>query len=225
MMSFIENDVEFKVERKIILKMICLLSKIHNLFSKLDFKPKHKIKGFHDRRYYFENLKVWYRKENKKNFKFGREVFEFIEKNFDVDFFENLKDFQIIHGDCRFDNFLYDSKKDTIYIVDIDTIMKGSVYLDVGDFCRSISSKIDYFDERLLKEIFDEYNKFSKKPLDYDIYLSSIKQIGLELMVRYFTDYLGDNYFKILENKEKYLEDKIKQLQKLCSWILNLEKT
>ena len=218
MMEFIEHENLSTISKSHILKMTSLLAKIHNLFRTSNFHPSHKIKGFRKRESYLSNLNLWYEKhKNKKQFE--KETFNFIKQNFQTNFFKKAKNKQLIHGDVRVDNFLYNPKIDKLYIIDLDTSMRDSKYIDIGDFGRSVLSKTPNPKKDLLKEIFNTYNKTSNTHIEWDLFLKSINQISLELLIRYFTDYLGNNYFRVTENKKEYLKSKIQQLQSINNFI------
>ncbi|NQU35043.1 MAG: phosphotransferase [Bacteroidetes bacterium] len=47
---------------------------------------------------------------------------------------------RITHNDTKLDNILFDLKNDCTYIINLDTVMKGSILFDFGDMVRSITS-------------------------------------------------------------------------------------
>jgi Ser/Thr protein kinase RdoA (MazF antagonist) len=47
---------------------------------------------------------------------------------------------QLIHGDPKVANYLYDASREPFSLLDFDTVMIGSVYTDIGDLLRSMSS-------------------------------------------------------------------------------------
>lgn len=128
---------------------------------------------------------------------------------------EGLKDgsipLRVTHNDTKINNILMDSKTgEARAIIDLDTIMPGSMLYDFGDAIRSgaITAKED---EKDLSKIGINLNLFKayakgfcdalkhsitekeKELLAYSVYLLTI-----EVAIRFLTDYLmGDVYFKI----------------------------
>ncbi len=112
--------------------------------------------------------------------------------------------------DCKISNVLFNRKETTIKaIVDFDTLMRGSYYLDFGDMVRSSCSRleehvleynsspfsIEYF-ERLAKSFWGtlSVNGFSTEP--ELVYLGIINVIWQQA-TRFMSDHLNhDAYFK-----------------------------
>lgn len=145
-----------------------------------------------------------------------------------IDLISNIKECSIIwdslgknipirvtHNDTKLNNILIDKNtNEGIAVIDLDTIMPGSVLFDIGDGIRSACS--NSFEDELDKDkIFlnleltknylngylDEMGPFLKKEEIAYIGLS-IKTLTYELAVRFLTDYInGDIYFKTRYNE------------------------
>lgn len=117
----------------------------------------------------------------------------------------------ITHNDPKINNVLFD--KDTLdvkAVIDLDTVMKGTVLFDFGDALRSLftGENEDSKDLSLLKVNFDIYeaylngyysqmkNVLNKKEIS--LLPKAVAIITMELCIRFLTDYIeGDIYFGI----------------------------
>ncbi len=130
------------------------------------------------------------------------------------DYIEIEKDIKkrIIHGDPKVSNFLFDEKTHkVISIIDIDTIMPGSILFDFGDMVRSFANK-SYEDSQIKERIFnpDIYNALKEGYLsEANEFLSPIEKESLDLSaltvaliqcIRFLTDYYNlDVYYHVNE--------------------------
>lgn len=117
---------------------------------------------------------------------------------------------RVTHNDTKFNNLLLDAiTKDPVAVVDLDTIMQGSVCYDFGDAIRAGCNSAEE-DERDLSKVWFDFDKYSAFAQGY---VGELKDLltqteldnlafGCILMtfecgVRFLTDYLqGDTYFK-----------------------------
>lgn len=117
---------------------------------------------------------------------------------------------RITHNDTKINNILFDKDHNILCIIDLDTIMPGSILFDFGDAIRTLGnsaaedeadvSKIsfqkDYF-ESFTKGYLTESRKFLTT-LEKDNLVYSCRYMVWEQAVRFLTDYLnGDTYYKI----------------------------
>lgn len=129
---------------------------------------------------------------------------------------------RVTHNDTKLNNILMDkSSNEGIAVIDLDTVMPGSVLFDIGDGIRSACSN-SFEDETDINKIFlnldltkcylngylDEMGDYlNKEELEY--IALSIKTLTYELVLRFLTDYLnGDTYFKVkypLHNKDRFM--------------------
>lgn len=99
---------------------------------------------------------------------------------------------------------------DYMAVIDLDTIMPGSLLYDYGDGIRSTSSKTSEDEKDLSKvgidlDLFRSYTDgYMSEMADYlteeevSLMAESIRIITLELSIRFLNDYInGDTYFKI----------------------------
>lgn len=119
--------------------------------------------------------------------------------------------YRVTHNDTKINNVMMNSDTgDFLAVVDLDTVMPGSLLYDYGDGVRAAASTAKEDETDLSKiglnlEFFEAYTKgFLSEMAPYitDAELSlmgeSIRIITLELAMRFLNDYInGDTYFKI----------------------------
>jgi len=118
---------------------------------------------------------------------------------------------RITHNDTKFNNVLLDEQTNrALAVVDLDTVMTGSVLYDFGDMVRTVTSPTAE-DERDLSRVRVSLPLFEKLLQGYlesagsfltsaerELLVSAGKLITFETGLRFLTDYLlGDTYFRI----------------------------
>jgi len=134
---------------------------------------------------------------------------------------ENKIPLRICHNDPKISNFLFDDKFNVICLIDLDTVMLGTVLTDIGDAIRTIcvsrnenESNLNqlYFRSDYFKHFLNSYFKVNKTNLNsYEInnIVKSIELIFLEQGIRFLTDYLTDNtYFKVSYKRQNLVRAK-----------------
>ena len=193
------------------------LAEFHVSLKELDYKKiKEPIKdfcNFNDRILQYQESTIHgdsHRLKNTQNF------MSEIESNLKYihDYIKIEKDIKkrIIHGDPKVSNFLFDDKTHkVISIIDIDTIMPGSILFDFGDMVRSFANK-SHEDSQIKERIFnpDIYNALKEGYLsEANEFLSPIEKESLDLSaltvaiiqcIRFLTDYYNlDVYYHVNE--------------------------
>ena len=125
---------------------------------------------------------------------------------------------QVIHGDCKVSNLLFDIQTDRVLkVVDLDTLMYGHPAWDFGDLMRSICTKLTHSGSvqelaiaRIEKAVSGFFSEFGIAGLsDKDIYAFAIAPAYMSFMlgVRFLSDHFaGDQYFNVFylgENLER----------------------
>jgi len=119
--------------------------------------------------------------------------------------------FRVTHNDTKVNNVLM--KKDNgefLAVIDLDTVMPGSLLFDYGDGIRSTASnakedEIDLDKVYINLELFEAYTDGYMSEMapyltktELSLMGESIRIITLELAIRFLNDYInGDTYFKI----------------------------
>ncbi len=142
---------------------------------------------------------------------------------------------RVVHNDTKINNVLFDNDTQEFRcVIDLDTIMPGSVLYDIADAIRSGSatsfedetdlSKVT-IDMNLVEAFLEGYLSIMKDELtDEEIknIPNAIKIITLELAMRFLTDYInGDVYFKIDYSRPKLNLERAQNQIKLAKEIEN----
>lgn len=135
--------------------------------------------------------------------------------------------YRVTHNDTKVNNVMMNVKTgDYMAVIDLDTVMKGSLLFDYGDGIRSTASdaaedETDLNKVHLNLELFEAYTRgFLSEMAPYiteeELALmgESIRIITLELAIRFLNDYInGDTYFKT--NYDKHNLDRTRNQLRL----------
>lgn len=217
MYAFIEGNVYDTVERP---EHFYCAAKAFGKFQKLlsDFpveKLYETIKRFHDTRWRFENLEAAIREDKYSRLAEVKNEVEFAlarkcEAGKVIDRIEKGEiPLRVTHNDTKFNNVLLDDDGNGLCVIDLDTVMPGSMLYDYGDSIRfgathaaEDEQNLDLVDVDL--ELFEAYTKGFLEALgdritdgELELLAFSAKLMTLECGIRFLTDYLeGDTYFK-----------------------------
>ena len=118
--------------------------------------------------------------------------------------------YKVTHNDTKLNNVLIDNETGkALCVIDLDTIMAGSICYDFGDAIRfgcnkTLEDESDFSKVEFDIELFEEYVKGYLLALGDNVEKSEIDNLALgalvityECGIRFLTDYLnGDTYFK-----------------------------
>lgn len=117
---------------------------------------------------------------------------------------------RVTHNDTKFNNVLLDSNDKGQCVIDLDTVMPGYVYFDVGDGLRTGASTADEHeldlqkvdvDLAMINAFAEGYIEPTKKLLsdeEMDILPKSGIYMSFIMGLRFLTDYLqGNKYYKV----------------------------
>ena len=118
---------------------------------------------------------------------------------------------RVTHNDTKINNILFDKQNgEALCVIDLDTVMPGSMLYDFGDALRIGASTAAEDETDLSKVHFDEkiFKAFAKGYIgevkdvmakrEAELFAFSVKLMTYECGIRFLTDYLnGDTYFKI----------------------------
>ncbi len=135
---------------------------------------------------------------------------------------------RVTHNDTKLNNVLFDTETEkAICVIDLDTVMPGSLLYDFGDALRygantAAEDETDLdkvtFDLELFKAFakgFLEEVKDSMTEKEIELLPFSAKLMTFECGIRFLTDYLnGDTYFKIKYDTHNL--DRARNQLKLC---------
>ena len=143
---------------------------------------------------------------------------------------------RVTHNDTKINNILFDEETGkAVCVIDLDTVMPGSMLYDFGDALRMGASTAAEDETDLNKVWFDEtaFAAFAKGYLsemkdsltetEVKLLPLSAKLLTYECGIRFLTDYLnGDTYFKI--HREHHNLDRARNQFKLVADIASKEK-
>ena len=243
--QFIENSVsyDYSVDPQIVYNTGKAFGNFQRLLA--DY-PMHKleetIKDFHDTR-------KRYRKLRDRALKVAREIV-FILKREDIcslimdELGTDAVPLRVTHNDTKVNNVMMNMNTgDYLAVIDLDTVMPGSMLFDYGDGIRSTASTTAEDERDLTKvklnlELFKMYtdgylSEMAPFLTERELMLmgESIRIITLELAIRFLNDYInGDTYFKIdyeehnlvrARNQLELIKDIESKLPVIESYILN----
>jgi hypothetical protein len=126
---------------------------------------------------------------------------------------------RITHNDCKLNNLLFDADGHAICVVDLDTVMPGTLLFDFGDMGRTMLSPVAE-DSTELDRVDVRHGHFAAlargyiqgcgellAPLERDNLVFAARMVTGVIGLRFLTDHLdGDRYFRVahpLHNLER----------------------
>ena len=213
-LPFIENTQSFDhiIDVKMVSEASWCMGEFYQL---LDGFPTEKlcqtIPNFHNGEYYLNTLLISRDKATKQR----KEAAEIVLNKVDevshmlIQFDQLVEESptRVVHFDTKINNFLFDDKMKVKALIDLDTLMPGSVYSDIGDMIRTYANvhgeESTAFDqiqanEQIIAEIIQCFcQKISLSPQEKKNLRFAGKAITLMQCVRFLTDFLmGDIYYK-----------------------------
>lgn len=142
---------------------------------------------------------------------------------------------RVTHNDTKINNILFDQESGkAVCVIDLDTVMPGSMLYDFGDALRiggstAAEDEVDlnkvWFDERAFEAFAKGYLSEMRQALtaqELALLPLSVKLMTYECGIRFLTDYLnGDTYFKI--HREHHNLDRARNQFKLVADIAGKE--
>lgn len=217
---YIENSVSYDIstDRKIFYEAGIVIGEFHNMLDGFDANKLYPvIKDFHNtpKRYekflsVLNNASDELKETCKEEIAFFKDnvfIANTIQKLID----ENKMPLRVTHNDTKLNNLMFQHKTNRgLCLIDLDTVMPGSLCFDFGDFIRSACNKGEEDAKDLSTVIFQkdlciEFVKgFLEKSKDSitDVELNNLIMGALDMTyecgMRFLTDYLeGNVYFKV----------------------------
>ena len=134
----------------------------------------------------------------------------------------NTIPYRVTHNDTKVNNVLMNKETlDYLAVIDLDTVMPGSMLFDYGDGIRStactcLEDEHDLTKVKIDLELFESYTRGYLNEIsdcitqeELNLMAKSIEIITLELAIRFLNDYInGDTYFKVEYNKQNLYRTK-----------------
>jgi Ser/Thr protein kinase RdoA (MazF antagonist) len=201
--EYIAHDESTRSNKDAIASAAAMLGHFHCVMEECTYTPKYSIPNFHATDAIICKMKRVFEDFQKvTDVAPYREIFEYIVGNIPLHYLPANMRRTLIHGDPKFDNFLF-KENHAIALIDFDTIMIGSRLLDVGDGLRSWC-RYDGF--KFNKDVFEAalagYNKAATLEVTWEEAWNATALITLELAARFLIDCFEESYFEW--NSEKY---------------------
>jgi thiamine kinase-like enzyme len=188
----------------------------HNMLSDFHEPLTDILPGFHNMRFRFQQWdEVINKLSSEIKSKYSLEI-NWIESRreemmiFREQFENNTIPTRVAHNDAKLLNVLFDTKNEVLCLIDLDTVLYGSVLYDYGDAIRSytntgdeddinpgnVSMKMEYFNS-FTKGYLEKASPFLITA-EIDSLAFSARYISFEQVLRFLMDYLdGSHYYKI----------------------------
>ena len=191
-----------------------LLGKFHDTLSEHNYIFKHQIKNFHNTEKiitYFKKLLKNLPDVSRYNeiIATGRDMISFYEK---MDKKINSLPNRTIHGDPKINNIVFTTdKKEALCLLDLDTLGKNKIILDIGDAARTWCNdaneddiKNSKFNPKTLKQMVRGYVETARFVTNAELnaIVEGIETILIEQISRFLTDAIEESYYTL--QKEKY---------------------
>jgi Ser/Thr protein kinase RdoA (MazF antagonist) len=201
-MSFIESDAKPNTDmsnQAVMKKCGSMLARWHVSIALLDYEPQHKIEHFHDTKHYADTLEALiYKMPNEETQDFSSAVLA------SYNGLPELPDYgdQLLHGDPRTDNMLFRDGEPFTFI-DLDTVMRGPVWIDLGDMLRSLGEnaikKGGEVPVDIIEVVAESYRQEAHPEAGMKEFrgwaFAAMKLITSELTMRFLNDIVEDRYF------------------------------
>lgn len=170
-----------------------ILGRLHRSLAKLDYEPRHKLPHFHDTEFYADELFKAIPKLSQSGMELAYDLLRVYHTELGS---LPRASHQLIHGDPRTNNMLYRDGKPFTFI-DWDTLMKGTIWVDIGDMLRSIGEDalkngkpVPLEDMNQLIEGYRQTYCPDEDPVKFrKTALLAGQTIALELAMRFVADY------------------------------------
>ncbi|MGL4986144.1 MAG: phosphotransferase enzyme family protein [Treponemataceae bacterium] len=174
------------------------------------------IPRFHDMHWRYEQLEKAIKNDEKKRLQSVQSEIDFLLANKERGMLltdglaQGKLQERITHNDTKLNNILFDEKTgDALCVIDLDTVMPGTVLFDTGDLIRTATNCVDEDETDLSKVIFNApiFEAIITGYMTEAHFLSTYEKsllgesgriITQIMAVRFLTDFLnGDVYYKI----------------------------
>ena len=186
------------------------------------------IKDFHDTKKRYDKLIKDINNLSNDRVKEAYQEIEFIIKHENIcnliinKLNNNTIPYRVTHNDTKVNNVLMNKETlDYLAVIDLDTVMPGSMLFDYGDgirstACTSLEDEHDLAKVKIDLELFESYTRGYLSEIsdcitqeELNLMAKSIEIITLELAIRFLNDYInGDTYFKVEYNKQNLYRTK-----------------
>ena len=220
MYGFIDNSISYNssVDNKIVYNTGKAFGNFNRLLNDYPIDElEETIKDFHNTEKRFQKLLSDIEKDPEKRVaNVYKEIVEIIKRHKICSLITKSLDagtipYRVTHNDTKVNNVMMNKDTgDYLAVIDLDTVMPGSLLFDYGDGIRSTSStaledEIDLSKVSIDLKMFESYTDGYMSEMadcitkdEINLMAESVRIITLELCIRFLNDYInGDTYFKV----------------------------
>lgn len=175
------------------------------------------IPNFHDMRMRYSNFKEAIKNNSQHRVELVQNEINYLLENEERGYIiiDELKNnnlpLRVTHNDTKINNILFNKDgSDALCVIDLDTVMPGTILFDTGDMIRTATSSIEEDDVNYqnmkinidyFKSLLEGYLSIASKYItkrEKELIVESGRNITQIMAVRFLTDYLeGDVYYSI----------------------------
>lgn len=168
-----------------------LVARFHIDVQDFDYEPVHRIEHFHDTAYYAARLTELLDELTYTQRLLANRALQAYEEVPHID-----SDEQLLHGDPKFNNILF-RQGEPFTLIDFDTVMRGSAWIDIGDMLRSLGGLAR--PKSSVEDAVSAYYKTTEPDIDFKFFsraaYTAQRRITVELAMRYLIDVVEGSYF------------------------------
>lgn len=193
------------------------------------------IVDFHNTQKRYKNLKTAIENDKLGRVEIAKDEVDFTKRCYDslCDILEKINNnefkIRVTHNDTKLNNILIDNKtNEGICVIDLDTVMPGTMLYDFGDSIRfgastAVEDEQDLSIVRMDLSLFEHFTSGflsstidSLEDIEIEYIPMSCKLITFECGIRFLEDYLnGDQYFKTADDRPNHNLDRARTQFKL----------
>jgi thiamine kinase-like enzyme len=175
------------------------------------------IPNFHDMRMRYSNFKEAIKNDSQHRVELVQNEINYLLQNEERGYIiidelrNNNLPLRVTHNDTKINNILFNKDgSDALCVIDLDTVMPGTILFDTGDMIRTATSSIEEDDVNYqnmkinidyFKSLLEGYLSIASKYItkrEKELIVESGRNITQIMAVRFLTDYLeGDVYYSI----------------------------
>ncbi len=167
------------------------VGRLHQLLARLEYRFRFQIPHFHDTVYIWRQLQQYSPPPE------VQAEWDFLVQTVPTRLLPSGIPTQIIHGDLKFSNFLFDEQGQFAGLLDLDTFMYHNLSIELGDALRSWSQDGDTCQpEAILAGLRGYAQTGNLHALQPALILQGIQLVTLELAMRFLQDWFEDRYWQ-----------------------------
>jgi len=191
------------------------IGRLHNAFRRMPGKPEAVYPMLHDLAWYYREYTELLQGPGLLREKRDPEMEARIKDGASRYLKLKLDRSSVVHGDTKLANFLFEGGSLSA-VIDMDTVMEGSVLEDLADCIRSAWSIQGRADRALADALLQGYTAVAEEPVADGLHIipEVIDKIYFEIALRYYTDYISERK-RFRENYTGYRLEKARHYMEM----------